>query len=692
MALTPSTCPLDCPDACGVLVETDADGRFVRVRGNPEHPYSRGALCGKTALYGDVVQSPDRLLAPLVREGGDLREATWGEALDVVARRMAGVRGEEVLALSYAGTMGLVQRRFPMRAMHALGAAVTDGALCDTTSEMGYRAVYGDVVGADIETAGDCDAFVLWGCDMARTVQHLQPTVQRLARAGVPVVAVDVYRTDTVQKLERWGGRGVLIRPGTDAALALGLARLAYERGDADREFLARHALGADEFERHVRSGHDLEWTCATTGLAPDDLEHLYAVLARSANPFLKLGVGFTRRRVGAMSMRAVCSLAAVLGRARRVHYESMDCFALTTDGVDRPDLRPDGAPAPVVRHVEVGRELESGRFRAAFVWGHNPAVVIPDSRRVRAGLARDDLLLVVHEHFLTETARLADVVLPATTFVEHDDVYRSYGHRYLHWARAAVAPPEGPRPGEGPRSNVEAFGAIAAALDLPADCRPRPAAELCAELLEANAHRLRAGDLEALRAGRPVKMHPAGGEPGANGNGWPTPSGRIELASSLARDWGQPELATHVPDDASGDDGPLWLHCAPSRHTHNSTFSHSRRHVARAGAPRCFLHPADAEARGVADGDAVVLANGRAALTLTAALTGDVPRGLVRVDGMPRAEDVPEGVGVNALVAGARSDMGDGNVLYSTRVDVRRAAVETGAPTPALPSEASAG
>ena len=665
MPFTPSTCPLDCPDACGVLVETDVDGRFVRVRGNPAHPHSRGTLCGKTAVYGDVVGSPDRLLAPRVRVGGELREASWEEALAVIARRMDGVVGDDVLALYYAGSMGLVQRRFPMRAMNALGATVTDGALCDTTSELGYRAVYGDVIGADIDTAEDCDAFVLWGCDMVRTVQHLQPRVQRLARRGVPVVAVDVYRTDTVRALERWGGRGILIRPGSDAALALGLARLAYERGHADRAFLAEHCLGFEEFERHVRAGHDLAWVRETAGIAQEDLEHLYGVLAQSRAPFLKVGVGFTRRRVGAMSMRAVCSLAAVLGRARRVHYESMECFALETDCIDRPDLRPGGAPAPVVCHVELGQELERGRFRAVFVWGHNPAVVIPDSCRVRAGLARDDLFLVVHEHFLTETARLADVVLPATTFVEHADIYRSYGHRYLHYARRGVQPPQ------GPRSNVDAFGAVAAVLGLPQACHPQPAEALCEEILAASKHRFRAGDLEALRAGSPVKMVPPGGEPGQNGNGWPTPSGKIELASSLAREWGQPELATHRADDACGGRGPLWLHCAPSRHTHNSTFSHSRRHVARAGPPRCFLHPADAQARAIEAGEPVRLSNERATLTLRAELSDDVPRGMVRVDGMPRAEDVPEGVGINALVAGARSDMGDGNALYSTRVEV---------------------
>ena len=658
MATAPATCPLDCPDACGVLVETDAEGRLTKLAGNPEHGYSRGHLCGKTALYADVVNSPERLTGPLVRDG-ELRPATWDEALARIALRVHPLPGERVLAASYAGSMGIVARRFPERMIHALGGVLTDGGLCDNSATAGYETVFGRALGADIERADESDLVVLWGSDMKRTVQHLQPAVQRLARRGVPVVAIDVYRTDTIRALEKWGGRGVLLHPGTDAMLALALCRMAYERGWVDREILARECHGHAAFERHARSGHDLETASRITGVPAPEIERLGQLLAASRRPFFKLGVGFARRRNGAMSMRAACSLAAVLGRADGVHYESFDCFDLAQDVVEARHLRPPGSADRRIRHVELGRELESGRFGALFVWGHNPVVTCPDAGRVRAGMAQGDVFVVVHEHFLTESAAVADVVLPATTFVEHADVYRSYGHRRLQYARGTVRPP-----GQA-KSNVEAFAAIARALDLPRETWDVTDEGLCEQLLEASRHRFAEGDLERLRAGHPVRMEPVLGRG--------TPSGKIELLSEAAAVRGQPALATYLPDDACGGRGAFWLHCAPSVHTHNSTFVHSPRHLKRVGTPRVWMCPDDAGELGIAAGDLATLSNRRGQVSLPVGLTDDVPRRLVRVDGLPRASEIPEGVGINVLVSPAVSDLGESNTLYSTRVDVRR-------------------
>lgn len=660
----PVTCPLDCPDACGMLVETDERGAFVGLKGRADHGWSQGTLCSKTSIFGDLVDAPERLLAPLVRAGdkrtGELVPASWEAALERIRERVGRLRGERILAAWYAGNMGLLAKKFPLRAMHALGAAVVDGGLCDNTATAGYELVLGDPVGVDLERLDDVDLVVLWGCDMVRTVQHLQPRVQRLCRRGVPAVAIDVYRSDTIRALERWGGRGLVIRPGTDAALALGLARLAYERGRVDREGVERECLGAAQFEAHVRSGHDAQWTARTTGLAPDELEAFADLLCGARRPLYKTGVGFTRRRAGGMSMRAVCSLAAVLGQADRVHYESFATFGLKEGVLERPELRPAGAPARVVRHVELGRQLCGGDWDALFVWGHNPAVTCPDAARVREGLARDDLFVVVHDPFLTETAQLADVVLPAALFLETTDVYRSYGHRRLHWSRRAVAPPA------QARGNVAAFAAIARALGLPAACWDVSEEGLCEELLAASRARLPDAALERLRAGEAVKLEPPG-----SGRG--TESGRVELVSRRAAALGQPPMASWVPDDGAGGRGAFELISAPSRFTHNSTFSHSPRHLARWGRPHVVLNPADAGALGLGAGELATLSSEQGRLSLPVELSGDVPRGLVRVDGLPRAADAPEGVGVNALVPPAVSDLGEGNVLYSTRVDVRR-------------------
>lgn len=659
MPKTPATCPLDCADACGVLVESDDRGRLLALRGLSEHGWSRGTLCAKTSIYGELVESPARLLAPLVREDGVLRPASWDAAIARIVEGVSSLSGERILAASYAGSMGLVARKFPLRTMHALGAVLTDGGLCDNTSTAGYEMVLGSPVGLDLEDVDDSDLVVLWGCDMVRTVQHLQPAVQRLCKRGVPALAIDVYRSDTIRALERWGGRGIVIRPGSDAALALGVARLAYERGFVDRAFVERECLGGEAFEEHVRSGHDLAWTARTTGAGEQEIEALAEALGRAHRPLFKTGVGFARRRNGGMSMRAVCSLAAVLGVAERLHYESFGAFGLAEHVIERPDLRPAGAEQVPIRHVQLGRELESGRFGALFVWGHNPAVTCPDAVRVRAGLEREDLFVVVHEQFLTETAERADVVLPATMFVEHADVYRSYGHRRMHWTQRALSAPV------GPRSNVEAFAAIAHALDLPRACWDATPESLCEELLEASRERITPHGLMRLRAGLHWKMEPPEG-PRA------TPSGRIELFSEAALALGQPGLASWVPDDGCGETARAFeLISAPSRFTHNSTFSHSPRHLARWGTPVVVMHPDDALGLGLAAGELARLENDQGRLSLPLETSADVPRGLLRVDGLPRGCDAPEGVGVNALVPGCVSDLGDGNVLYSTRVDV---------------------
>jgi anaerobic selenocysteine-containing dehydrogenase len=674
-----TTCPLDCADACGAVVETDERGAFVRLRGNPEHSYSRGSLCGKTQLYGELVASRDRLLEPLVREGSKkssrLVPATWDQAIARIVERVKPLRGEDILALWYGGSMGLVQRKFPLRMMHALGAVLHDSGICDSVSTAGYECVLGRVLGADIETIDDSDLVILWGSDVARTVQHAQPALQRAAKRGVPIVAIDVYRTDTMAAIERWSARssaasveerastrGYVIRPGTDAALALVLARIAFELGFADRDFLDSQCIGAAAFETHVRSHIDLVEASEITGLPVRDIAELASLLQRSRRPFFKLGVGWTRRRNGAMSMRAVCSLAAVLGRADRVHYESFAHFNLAEDAMIRPDLRPPGAPNRPVKQVEIGPLLARGAFKATFVWCHNPAVTLPDTRAVRAGLSRDDLFVVVHEHFLTETAELADVVLPATMFVEHADVYRSYGHRVMQRAREAARPPH------GPKSNVETFASIARALGLRRETWEADADALCDELIEASRARLTDAEIERLRAGHPVKLH------AIDHSDWGTPSGKIELVSDAARAKGQPAIATYVPDDAAGDRGAFWLIGAPSVHTHNSTFAHSERHVRKEGPPRCHVHPGDARDLGLADGAMACLSNARGKITLPVVTTCDVPRGSIRVDGLPRARDVRERIGLNALTSSAISDLGDGNVMFSAKVDVSAA------------------
>ena len=664
--ITATACPLDCPDTCGVLAEADDQGRLVALRGNPAHGYSRGTLCGKTAIFADVVHAPERLSHPLVRNArGELERASWDEALDRAATGLRGLHGTEILALCYAGCMGLVARGYPMRLMHALGAVTTDGAICDSTASRGYELTLGHAIGPDPETLEDSDLVLLWGIDARRTAQHLVPRVKSALARGSTVIVVDIYHTETARAVESWGGRALILKPGTDAALALALARAALTRGVVDREAVERECVGLEELEAELHSAaqdgasdrYQIEWAASECGLQIEQIEALYTALTRAQRPFLKTGVGWTRRAHGGAGMRAVCSLAALLGHADRVHYETYDHFGFDDSVVRRPELRTTPASDPI-RHVELGRELESGRFRAAVVWGHNPAATVPDARRVRSGLQRPDLFLVVHELFLTATARLADVVLPSTAFVEQSDIYRSYGHRRLQYGAAASKPPA------DQRSNVATFRALGERLGLGPQMGAESEEQLCRALLEANAARFVGDERDRVLSGEPVKLAPRS----VTGRG--TPSGLVELASEQAERVGEPRIARYERDEGATG-GSFWLIAAPSVATHNSTYLHSPRHRARLGVATVFLHSTDAARLGIAAGDRVRVGNEQARLRFTCQLSDDLPVGCVRIDGFPLPEEIGDEAGINALMSSRRSDVGDGNVLYSTRVDV---------------------
>lgn len=661
MPLHPSACPLDCPDACGVLLETDGEGRFVRLRGNPAHSWSQGTLCSKTAAYHEVVHGPQRLLHPQVRHDGELRPATWDEALDVIAARAGRLDGDRILELSYAGNMGQVARGFPSRLFHALGAWTTDGAICDATADAAHAAVLGAAVGPDLEVEVErSDLIVLWGVDLRRSVQHLYPRVLRALRGGTPVFIVDVWRSDTIESLEPHGAVPVLLRPGSDAALALALTGRAFERGAADEAYLAAESVGWRELREATAGAWSPAELQAATGLEHEAVEALLGALIAARRPLFKTGIGFTRRRSGGSSMRAVCALAAVLGHAERLHFESGDHFGLSVGSILRRHQRPAGTEGRVLSHAALGQELESHRFGAVFVHGHNPAAVCPDSVRVRRALADPECLLVVHELAPTETTALADVVLPATALPEQTDLYRSYGQRVLQLSRKVCEAPG------SCRSNVDTFRAIAGALGQADAMGTETEEELALGILEDSRARFTGDELERVLRGEPVKLGPRGDlERG-------TPSGRIELVGPVDAEPGLQGLPRFTPEDGGGTTGAFQLHCTPSVATHNTTFSASARHRARAGEASAFLAPSDLTDLGLEDGGRVLLRNAQASLTLRAVADPRTPAGMVRVEGFPLEASIPEALGINALVPPSHADAGRGSVTGSARVDLQ--------------------
>ncbi len=666
-----TACPLDCPDACGIQVQVGGDGALERVRGNKGHQWSRGSLCGKTAIYHEAVHAPNRLKVPLIRRGNGFEEATWDEALGVIASRMDGIDGADVLALYYAGNMGLVQRKFPMRLMNALGATFHDNGVCDATAERGFQVVMGRSVGPDLgeeATPERCDLFVLWGSDAKRTTPHLMGRLKKLCDAGVSVFVIDIYRTETIAKVEEWGGKGLVLAPGSDGALALGLCMMAFDGRAADLAFLKDHCHGAAEFRAEVTGAWPMDTVTDATALEKEQVKGLFDALVASKAPVIKVGIGFARRRNGGNNMRAIASLAAVLGHADRLFFQTGDHFGIDAEVISRSDVHP-RPDAPAVSQVGLGKLLDEGAFRAAFVWGHNPAATLPDANRVRRGLERDNLFLVVHELFMTETAARADVVLPATAVTEHSDVFRSYGHRTLQvgW-RATSAPHD-------QLSNVNCFSAIGKALGFTGDrdfadevTGPLFEADedaLVGALLAANRARFSGNEYRAAVEGQPVKLtEPTFGDRG-------TPSGKIELVSEQAEAEGAGRVPTWKPDDRAGTKGTFQLISAPSTATHNSTYLHVPRHRERLGVAKAVLHPKDGESLGLVDGAAVTLKSEYGALTLPASFDGAAPRKTVRVDGFVNEELVPERTCVNALTSPAVSDLGGGNVLYSNHVEL---------------------
>ena len=670
-----SACPYDCPDTCGLLVEVEA-GRAVAVRGDPEHPWSRGSLCAKMARYQATVHAPSRLTTPLVRAGakgsGAFRPASWDEAVALVAARWKEIisrhGAEAILPYSYAGTMGLVQRNAGHAFFHALGASRLDRTICSPAKEAGWRAVMGDTIAPDPEEAARSDLIVLWGLDALSTHLHFAARVKTARQHGARVVLVDTYATPTAALADRV----FLVRPGSDGALALGVLHVLARDGRVDRAFVAAHVEGFDALEREVLPEWTPARTAAVSGLSPEAVEELAASLGRARAPFLRVGSGLSRYGNGAMNVRAIVCIPAALGAWARpgggVLCSTSSAQAFDLSALTREDLQP--RPTRLVNMNRLGHaltRLEGPPVMALYVYSSNPAAVAPDQNAVLAGLAREDLFTVVHERFLTDTARFADVVLPATTSLEHPDLYRAYGHYAIQRTRA-ILPPAGEA-----RSNWDVFRRLARAMGMEDPFFHQDADELI-ELLLDRPSPLREGlDRAALDAGRAVRLR-VEGTPAR----FRTPSGKIEVRNPRLREPLPRALPTHVERDAAGAGGapslPLRLMTAPSPWGLNSSFVQERDDLrARAGPMALRMSPGDAAARGLASGELVEAWNAQGAVTFTLSVAAEVPAGLVVAPGVRRLADAPGARTVNALTSQRLTDEAGGSTFYDTAVEVGR-------------------
>src|SRR5687767_471332 len=465
-----SVCPHDCPSCCSLDVAV-ADGRIVGVTATAGHPFTQGVICGKVREYAERVHSPLRVATPLRRVGakgeGRFERITWDAAIDEIAARWRAIAGEyggeAILPFSYAGSMGQIQYFAGHPLFHALGASRLDRSICVSTAYAGWRATVGKVTGNDSEQMVGAELVVLWGVNAAYSTINVMTLIKQARERGAYVVVIDPYRTPTALQADEH----LMVRPGTDGALALAIMHVLVTEGLLDRDYIERATLGFPELADHVK-GYAPDDVAPMVGLPVETIVRFARRYGATPRTFIRAGIGLSRHDNGGMTCRTLACLPALTGAYADPHggalLSSGGAFELDLAALERPDLM--AAPARVVNMIQLGRALTDPALtppvKALYVYSSNPAAVCPNQELVLRGLAREDLFTVVHEQVLTDTAHYADIVLPATTSMEHRDLYRSYGQFYVQLAQP-VLPPQGEA-----KSNWEVFALLARALDEP--------------------------------------------------------------------------------------------------------------------------------------------------------------------------------------------------------------------------------
>ena len=678
-----AVCPLDCPDTCSMRVTVE-DGVAVDLRGDLDHPFTRGFLCQKMARYLDRVYSPDRLAYPLRRVGpkgsGRFERIGWDEALAEVATRFATIAAssdgpQAILPYSYYGTMGKLQASsLDRRFFHRLGASILDRTICASAGGAGYEYTLGrGRLGADPMAVPDCKFIVNWGSNTAHTNSHLWSLMIRARKGGATLVAIDPYRSPTAARCD-WH---IQPRPGTDAALALGLINVLWRDGLTDDDYLENATFGAELLRRRVMEDYPVDRVAAITGVAPATIEELARRYAAEQPSLIRLNYGLQRHFGGGMAVRTIACLPALVGAWRHhgggVLLSTSGAYDFDMARLARPDLSPPGTRVINMNKLAeaLAGELPGPPVRALYVYNCNPAAVAPDQRKVLEGLKRDDLFTVVHEQFPTDTVDYADIVLPATTQLEHVDLHGSYGHHFVMLNSPSIKPI-----GEA-RSNNDVFRALAARLGFELALFPDDET-LIREALDGGPS-TRGITLERLREEGSVRLDlPERYAPFAEGV-FPTPSGRCELYSERMLADGLDPLPAYLPpleDPQTRPDlarsYPLQLLSPPRPQFLNSTFANSPTHRAAAGDPTVELSAEDAEERGLIDGQWAEVYNGRGAFRARVALTGAVRPGVAVATGLYWNKLVPGLGNANSTTSTALTDMGGGATFFDNLVEVR--------------------
>jgi anaerobic selenocysteine-containing dehydrogenase len=691
LATVTAVCPHDCPDTCGMVVTVEA-GRAVGLRGDRDHPFTRGFLCQKVANYLDRVYHPDRVLHPLRRVGrkgeGRFERVTWADAAREIAARFKDIAAspdgpQAVLPYSYAGTMGkLMYASLDRRFFHRLGASLLDRTICATAGAAGCDVTLGTRAMTDPEAAVDCRLIVNWGSNTAVTNTHFWRVEHEARKRGAKIVTVDPYKSPTAQRSDGW----LPVRPGTDAALALGVMHVIFREGWQDQAYLDAHCVGADQLRARVLAEYPVDRVSRITGLCETEIEEFSRDYARSKERFggpalIRLNYGLQRHGGGGMAVRTIACLPALTGDWRHpgagALLSTSKAYPFDDHYLTRPDLIPRGTRT--VNMVQLAEalhgELPGPPVRALFVYNSNPAAVNPDQGRVLSGLAREDLFTVVHDQFRTDTADYADIVLPATTQLEHFDLHGSYGHLYVQANSAAIAPLGEAKP------NTEVFRLLAREMGFEPHLFEETDEELARRSLgEPGSGAFDGITLEAAKAG-PVRLNvPRNWAPFAEGK-FPTPSGKCELYSEREARAGRDPLPHYAPpheDPQTRPDlaakYPLQLLTPPAPSFLNSTFANLDPQRKAAGERTLEIHPDDAAARGVADGEMVRVFNGRGRFRARAVVAETVKPGVVVSLGLWWRRWTDDGANCNATTSTATTDLGGGATFFDNLVEVEPA------------------
>ncbi|MBL8795792.1 MAG: molybdopterin oxidoreductase family protein [Planctomycetia bacterium] len=685
-----AVCPHDCPDTCSMAV-TVRDGRAVDLRGDPNHAFTQGYLCMKVARYHERVYHPERLQFPQVRVGpkgqGLFRRVSWDEAIALIADRFRDIAAstdgpQAILPYSYAGTMGQLQSNsLDRRFFHRLGASLLDRTICATAGAAGCDITLGTRAVFDPETVVRSRYIINWGSNTVVTNMHLWTLMHQARKAGARIVTIDPYRCKTAEKSDWW----LPIRPGTDAALALGLMHILWRDNLQDDDYLQRYCLGVEQLRERALQEYGPEKVAAITGLPAGDIERLAHEYAEHSPACIRLNYGLQRHGGGGMAVRTITCLPAVIGAWRHpgggALLSTSKLYAWNLAKLERPDLIPPGTRTiNMVQLAEaLNGELPGPPVRALCVYNANPAAVCPDQAKVLQGLKRDDLFTVVHEQFQTDTADYADVLLPATTQLEHFDLHGSYGHLCVQVNEPAIAPLYEAKP------NTEVFRLLAKAMHFEPELFTATDEQLAAEALQANGTvGLAKGTfdgitLERLKREGPVRLNvPVDYAPFVEG-GFPTPSGKCEFYSERLAQRGLDPLPTYTPPHEDPQTRPelaarfpLQMLSPPAPSFLNSTFVNVQSLRQAADEPLVELHAQDAAQRGIRNGQWVRVFNDRGGFRAKAVVRDSVQRGVAVTLGIWWNKYAADGVNCNTTTSSRLTDLGGGATFFDNLVEVQ--------------------